>query len=904
MKRFLNSFTRVCLFLALLGFAEQAVFAAGDGSSQQTFTGLIISWEKKTDGNAFIWLRVKEVKNNMWTKWYKISVDEDINEFDDEKLIKKSPDGWEKQDTLFSTNLSADFEYFVADNKETSGAPEVSGIRNISVEKISSTRQGKPSLVAGLNIPKKPLVISRQEWGADEDVTFINNPQSSSPKDDNFSGDAADKSEIEELDPEIARIKTADANGKQYSWPLQYARDIKFIVIHHTASVANLDDPKTAIQNIQYYHAVTRGWGDIGYNYVIDTNGRAYEGRKGGERVIGGHARPLNKVSIGIAVLGNYEDAEPSAAALRGLTGLIAAKSKLYNIDITGKTLYKDKIYNNVQGHFENSPTDCPGQFIKNKLADIRKLAAYVNSKEETAYPAKYDFSDFERREIIDLAPDTEGNFTIRLKNTGKVTWNKKTFLEDVNGTSTTGLPKILAKLQSPKVVPGNIGVFKGTIPPTLISGLRVPEAGLVINGDLRTKKSIPVPILVQELKATYELIGRSNPPTTMRRGKTATAWVMLKNTGNFTWKNSGQNRVSIGTSRPDDRKSSLFGGKTRIGRLVPKEVKPGETGKFIFKLTTPKSPGIYTEYFRPVVEGVGWMADTGMHFTVNIEGKEKPVRVALSFNEKNAQISSATGMSLLKGKRLVTTFDKGEIATVTLLKDGKYSIKKEDKKFILESPPRFIPRENGILTLVNFENSPAWNKELNDNLFRGILEIQKVDGKLKVINELQVEDYLKGIAEVSNGDPIEKIKTIIILARSYAKYYRDIGRKFPGKPYDLDDDPDHTQKYIGYGLEMRSPDIVNAVEQTTGKIVTYQGKPVLTPYFNQSDGRTRSAKEAWNRDDLPYLQSVPDTFCKTTKLKGHGVGLSGCGATKLAKLGKKAEEIIKYYYKGIEITD
>jgi stage II sporulation protein D len=38
--------------------------------------------------------------------------------------------------------------------------------------------------------------------------------------------------------------------------------------------------------------------------------------------------------------------------------------------------------------------------------------------------------------------------------------------------------------------------------------------------------------------------------------------------------------------------------------------------------------------------------------------------------------------------------------------------------------------------------------------------------------------------------------------------------------------------------------------------------------------------------------------------LKGHGVGLSGCGAEGMAKAGKRFGEIIKYYYKGVEIEE
>jgi hypothetical protein len=57
-------------------------------------------------------------------------------------------------------------------------------------------------------------------------------------------------------------------------------KDVKKIVIHHTASTTDLKDPKQEIRNIQYYHAVRRGWGDIGYNYIMDQKGNLYEGRK------------------------------------------------------------------------------------------------------------------------------------------------------------------------------------------------------------------------------------------------------------------------------------------------------------------------------------------------------------------------------------------------------------------------------------------------------------------------------------------------------------------------------------------------------------------------------------------------------------------------------------------------
>ena len=129
-----------------------------------------------------------------------------------------------------------------------------------------------------------------------------------------------------------------------------------------------------------------------------------------------------------------------------------------------------------------------------------------------------------------------------------------------------------------------------------------------------------------------------------------------------------------------------------------------------------------------------------------------------------------------------------------------------------------------------------------------------------------------------------------------------DDNRKFPGMPYDGSDDPAVFQRYLGYGVESRSPNFVSAVEATEDMVVTYSGELVKTPYFNQSDGRTRSAEEVWGWTTTPYLQSVSDPWCDGLEFKGHGVGLSGYGATAQAEAGKTFEEIIKYYYSGIEI--
>jgi len=84
--------------------------------------------------------------------------------------------------------------------------------------------------------------------------------------------------------------------------------------------------------------------------------------------------------------------------------------------------------------------------------------------------------------------------------------------------------------------------------------------------------------------------------------------------------------------------------------------------------------------------------------------------------------------------------------------------------------------------------------------------------------------------------------------------------------------------------------------------VVQYQNETIKVPYFNQSAGFTKSAKDVWGWSSNPYLNGVADPYCKATSFLGHGVGISGCGATQMAKEGFDFDEIIKYYLPGVAI--
>lgn len=202
-----------------------------------------------------------------------------------------------------------------------------------------------------------PRIISRAEWGALESLRF---------------------------DDAGVEIWTRD-----YETPRQ-------AIIHDTVTINNDPNPPATIRAIYYYHAVVRGWGDIGYNYLIDHEGNIYEGRAGGENVMGGHALCANRGTIGIAALGEYSELEPSDAMVSALQNLIAWKFDENELDPFGYSpLISVPSFNipNIAAHRDvldicgNTHLD-PGQLLYDLFPEIRvAVAALMEGSDPSPTP-------------------------------------------------------------------------------------------------------------------------------------------------------------------------------------------------------------------------------------------------------------------------------------------------------------------------------------------------------------------------------------------------------------------------------------------------------------------------------------------------------------------------------------
>ncbi|MGW0819844.1 peptidoglycan recognition protein family protein [Streptomyces sp. NPDC002845] len=211
-----------------------------------------------------------------------------------------------------------------------------------------------PARAAAASPSAAYVLLSRRDWGADESLRF-----------------AADGTEL---------------------WPPEYY-PVQTLSVHHTADGSSDPDPAAVVRAIYRNQAVGRGWGDIGYQYLIDADGRVYEGRwsgtdgipghdAGGRRMVNGaHIGGYNAGNLGIALLGTLTDTPASSAARASLVQLLAELAERHSIDPLGAVAYRNPVSGAtrtvpaISGHRDWAATVCPGT-VHGDLPSIRAAVA------------------------------------------------------------------------------------------------------------------------------------------------------------------------------------------------------------------------------------------------------------------------------------------------------------------------------------------------------------------------------------------------------------------------------------------------------------------------------------------------------------------------------------------------
>ncbi|MEP7762933.1 N-acetylmuramoyl-L-alanine amidase [Sanguibacter sp. 25GB23B1] len=248
------------------------------------------------------------------------------------------------------------------------GAPAVTSVSLVTVDPASSTTDAQiPSAFATAQATAfragSVSVITREQWGAD---------------------------------PALMQ------------WTPRYAKSAQTAVLHHTAGSNDYaaGDSARIVRGIYAYHSQTRGWGDIGYNVLVDKYGQVFEGRAGGldRAAIGSHTGGYNTGSFGVSMIGTYDTVVPPAALKESVARIMAWKlGGSYQFDAWATKGFVEighassrhpvgtwVVVNTIFGHRDVSTTGCPGNAGYAFLHELRNRVNLLTGVHRSAIWSKW----------------------------------------------------------------------------------------------------------------------------------------------------------------------------------------------------------------------------------------------------------------------------------------------------------------------------------------------------------------------------------------------------------------------------------------------------------------------------------------------------------------------------------
>lgn len=249
----------------------------------------------------------------------------------------------------------------------------------------------------------------------------------------------------EDMPPVYSRAQWG-ADESIRAWDPEYASTLKAATLHHTAdrNTYTAAEVPAMMRSIYAYHTVTRQWGDIGYNVIVDRFGRIFEGRYGGlaSTVVGAHAGGFNTYTFGVSMLGNYDTVAVPKATVAAVSEIIAWKFGLFDIDARGTTTLVSGGGGTARfaagtrvgvptifGHRDVGSTACPGLYGYGRLKEIRDLVAVAAPRFARTTTVRNDAST---GFVPDLSPvhvsamtAANGLSTVFVRGLGNTIWHR-----------------------------------------------------------------------------------------------------------------------------------------------------------------------------------------------------------------------------------------------------------------------------------------------------------------------------------------------------------------------------------------------------------------------------------------------------------------------------------------------
>jgi hypothetical protein len=169
------------------------------------------------------------------------------------------------------------------------------------------------------------------------------------------------------------------------------------LFVHHTAGSNGDSDPYATMRAVYSYHTRSRGWCDIGYNFVVAQDGTIFEGRWArnyapweihnsedatGRVVAGAHVSGYNSGSAGVSLMGNFMNFTMPAAQRAALVEMLAYEAERHGLDPLASHTYRNPESGStrklpvIAGHKDAGQTSCPGDRVYKNLGAIRKEVA------------------------------------------------------------------------------------------------------------------------------------------------------------------------------------------------------------------------------------------------------------------------------------------------------------------------------------------------------------------------------------------------------------------------------------------------------------------------------------------------------------------------------------------------
>lgn len=554
----------------------------------------------------------------------------------------------------------------------------------------------------------------------------------------------------------------------------------------------------------------------------------------------------------------------------------------------------------------------------------------------------------------IAMAPGEVKNITVTFQNTGSVSWKNDgpgyvslytygpKYRKSSFDPGTWLSPSQVKRIIEPSVPVGGTGTvtFALHAPATPgkytetfnlasedITWIAGGEFTLSINVDAATSLTPSTSSTSSSDGYAAKLTVKSADRLKVPAGKTISFTAVFQNTGSKTWS-------AVALDAPDVSVASTTGQSfahsswdhNRLATLSGQSVAPGQSVPLQFFFAAPRTNGVHTAKFQLVANDID-VPDAFVEIPVEVTGGA-PAALDAPIREDAPAEDTANYIDepIIRVGVLIVDEETDDEVYITSY-DSDFELRDTSGKLLGEytkgtkvraayegghyaygaggtsaAPLRFVPKTyNAVMTITNFDRRITRGSIYANNTFRNVLEVRfnSVKNRTWVINELKMEEYLKGLAETSNLSHQEFQKALLTAARTYAFYHWERATKHDDEGYHVDAYLD--QVYWGYDQEARTPNMTASIEATRGQIVTYQGKTAITPYFSRSDGRTRDWSDVWG-GDVPWVKgvSVPCDAGKT--LWGHGVGMSASGALCMANQGQLWDQILHYFYTDIDI--